>query len=166
MILTKLQKTKIICQLNKATVGKWIQNVFLLMIGSIFHFLEFRKSSLGFLFFFFLFFFFFFFFFFYFLGLQLWHMEIPRLGDESVLQLSAYATATAMPDLSHVWDLRHSSRQSQILTHWVRPGIEPATSWFLIRFISTAPWGNSQLRFSISNTECFPLNDRGALTYC
>ena len=24
-------------------------------------------------------------------------------------------------------------------THWARPGIEPATSWFLNRFISTAP---------------------------
>ena len=24
------------------------------------------------------------------------------------------------------------------LTHWVRPGIEPATSWFLVRF--TNPW--------------------------
>ena len=25
------------------------------------------------------------------------------------------------------------------LTHQVRPGIEPATSWFLVRFVSTAP---------------------------
>ena len=25
------------------------------------------------------------------------------------------------------------------LTHWVRPGIEPATSWFLVGFVSTAP---------------------------
>ena len=25
-------------------------------------------------------------------------------------------------------------------THWARPGIEPATSWFLVRFVSTAPW--------------------------
>ena len=28
-----------------------------------------------------------------FLGLYLWHMEVPRLGDESELQLLAYATA-------------------------------------------------------------------------
>ena len=27
-------------------------------------------------------------------------MEVPRLGVESELQLPAYATATAMPDLS------------------------------------------------------------------
>ena len=26
------------------------------------------------------------------------------------------------------------------LTHWMRPGIEPATSWFLVRFVSTEPW--------------------------
>ena len=29
----------------------------------------------------------------FFLGLYLWHMEIPRLGVESELQLPAYATA-------------------------------------------------------------------------
>ena len=38
---------------------------------------------------------FFFFSFFFCLGLQLWHMEVPRLGDESELQVPAYATATA-----------------------------------------------------------------------
>ena len=26
------------------------------------------------------------------------------------------------------------------LTHWARPGSEPATSWFLIGFTSAAPW--------------------------
>ena len=25
------------------------------------------------------------------------------------------------------------------LTHWARPGIEPATSWFLVRFVSAVP---------------------------
>ena len=34
-----------------------------------------------------------------FLGLYLTHMEIPRLGVESEVQLLAYATATAMPDM-------------------------------------------------------------------
>ena len=32
----------------------------------------------------------------------------------------------------------HSNTQS--LTHWARPGIEPATSWFLVGFVSAAPW--------------------------
>ena len=42
----------------------------------------------------------FFFFFFDFLGPYLWHMEVPRLGVKSDLQLPAYttATATAMQD--------------------------------------------------------------------
>ena len=26
------------------------------------------------------------------------------------------------------------------LTHWVRPGIEPISSWMLVRFFSTKPW--------------------------
>ena len=41
-------------------------------------------------------------------------MEVPRLGVKSELQLPAYTTATAMSDLSHVWDLYHSSWQ-----HWI-----------------------------------------------
>ena len=35
------------------------------------------------------------FFFFFFLGPHLWHMEVPRLGAKSEIQLPAYATATA-----------------------------------------------------------------------
>ena len=53
-----------------------------------------------------------FFFFFCLSGLQ--HMELPRLGVESELQLQAYTTATAMPDLSHVCNLHHSLQQ-----HWI-----------------------------------------------
>ena len=43
-----------------------------------------------------------------------WHMEVPRLGVKSELQLPAYATAIAMPDLSRICDLHHSSQQCQI----------------------------------------------------
>ena len=42
-------------------------------------------------------------------------MEVPRLGVKLELQLQAYTTATAMQDLSCVFDLHHSSRQRQIL---------------------------------------------------
>ena len=55
------------------------------------------------------------FFFFFFLGLQLQHMEVPRLGVELELQLHAYVTDTAMQDLSCICYLHHSSRQCQIL---------------------------------------------------
>ena len=32
------------------------------------------------------------------LGPKVWHMEVPSLGAESEVQLSAYTTATATPD--------------------------------------------------------------------
>ncbi len=50
------------------------------------------------------------------LGLHLQHMEVPRLGVESELQLptTATATATGTPDPSCVCDLHHSSWQ-----HWI-----------------------------------------------
>ena len=54
------------------------------------------------------------FFFFYFLGPQLWHMEFPRPGVETELELLAYTTAIATWDLSHVCNLYHSSQQCQI----------------------------------------------------
>ena len=40
-----------------------------------------------------------------FLGLNLQHMEVPRLGVKSELQLLAYTTAIATPDPSGVCDL-------------------------------------------------------------
>ena len=43
------------------------------------------------------------------------HIEVSRLGVKSELQLLAYATDTARPDLSHVCDLHHSSWQHRIL---------------------------------------------------
>ena len=58
-----------------------------------------------------LFFFFFFFPFFVFLRPHQGHMEIPRLGIKSELQLPTYATATARQDPSLVCNLHHSSRQ-------------------------------------------------------
>ena len=42
-------------------------------------------------------------------------MEVPRLGVESKLQLPAYATATAIQNLSRVCDLHHSSQQRWVL---------------------------------------------------
>ena len=67
------------------------------------------------------------FFFFCFLGPHtkkhggVWHMEVPKLGVESELQLLVYTTA-------------HGNTRS--LTRWARPGIEPASSWILVGFIN------------------------------
>ena len=64
---------------------------------------------------------------------------IPRLGIELELQVSAYttATATAVLDLSCVCDLHHSSWHSWILNVRMRPGIKHASSWILVRIVTT-----------------------------
>ena len=36
--------------------------------------------------------------------------------------------------------LHHSHSNAGSWTHWVRPGIEPATSWILVGFVTTEPW--------------------------
>ena len=50
-----------------------------------------------------------------FLGSHLQNMEGPRLGVKLELQLQAYATGTATLELSHIFNLHHSSRQCWIL---------------------------------------------------
>ena len=77
--------------------------------------------------------------FFCFLGPYPRHLEVPRLGVESELQLPASTTATEMRDPSHVCDLRHSSRQHRILNP-----LSKARDWTHILvdtsgFVSTVP---------------------------
>ena len=71
---------------------------------------------------------------FFFLGPRSWHMEVPRLGVELELRLLACATATAMQDPSHTFDLYHSSWRRRILNPLRRPGIESANS-ILVGFV-------------------------------
>ena len=52
---------------------------------------------------------------FWFLGPHLWHVKVPRLGIKVELQLPAYTTTTATPDLSCLCELHHSSWQCWIL---------------------------------------------------
>ena len=52
--------------------------------------------------------------FFVFLGLYSQYREGPRLGNESDLKPLACATAIAIPVLSRICDLHHSSQQCQI----------------------------------------------------
>ena len=51
-------------------------------------------------------------FFFFFYGPHPRHMEVPRLGVESELQMPAYTVGTAKQDPSHVCDLHHSLLQT------------------------------------------------------
>ena len=64
---------------------------------------------------------------FFFLGPHLQHMEVPGLGVESELQLSAYTTAMATPDPSCICDLLHSSWQ-----HWILNPLTKARDQTLI----------------------------------
>ena len=78
--------------------------------------------------------------FFAFLGPHLWHMEVPRLGVESELQLPAYTAATATSDLSCVCDLHHTAHSNgKSLTQWARPGIKPVFSLILSTLGTTKP---------------------------
>ena len=51
----------------------------------------------------------------------MWHIEVPKVGDELALQPLVYITG-------------HSN--AGYLTHWTRSGIEPTSSWILVRFIN------------------------------
>ena len=70
------------------------------------------------------------------LGLYLWHMEVPRLRVKSELQLPTYTTATATWDPSCICDLTTAHSNARSLTHGARPGINPASSWILVGFVT------------------------------
>ena len=59
----------------------------------------------------------------FFLGLHPRYMEVPRLG--------AWIGAAG---------LRHSHGSAGSLTRRVRPGIQPISSWILVRFVAAEPW--------------------------
>ena len=82
-----------------------------------------------------------FYYYFVFLRPHLRHMEVPRLGVQA--ELKSLATAIATATANGIWAASvtyatvHSNTRS--LTHWARPGIEPVTSWILVRFVSPEP---------------------------
>ena len=66
-------------------------------------------------------------FFFFLLGPHLPHMAVSGLGVESELQLPAYTTVTAKPDLSRVFDQHHCSWQ-----RWILNLLSKARDWTCI----------------------------------
>ena len=65
---------------------------------------------------------------FFFLWLHLWHMDVPRLVVESELQMLAYTTATTTRIQAASETYTTACGNARALTHWARPGIEPASS--------------------------------------
>ena len=105
-----------------------------------------------------------FFFLFCLLGPHPLHMEVPRLGVESELQLLTYTTATVMQDLSRICDLQHRSWK-----HWILNPLSEArdrahilvdTSWGCHRWATTGtPQANSfysSFNFSFCSLIPFP----------
>ena len=94
--------------------------------------------------------------FFSFLGLHLWHMEVPRPGVEWELQLPGYTIATATQDPSSCATYTTAQSNARSLTHWARPGMEPATSWFPVGFVSAAPQWELLPYSLLMNIKIFP----------
>ena len=71
-----------------------------------------------------------------FLGPLPWHMEDPRLGSNQ--SCSCWSTPDTQQRgiwaASATYTTAHGNTES--LTHWARPGIEPSTSWFPVGFIN------------------------------
>ena len=49
--------------------------------------------------------------------------------------------------VSATYTAAHGNTRS--LTHWVRPEIEPASSWMRVRFVSAEPWMGTPALFSL-----------------
>ena len=86
-------------------------------------------------------------------------MDVPRLGVKLELQLLAYTTATATWGPSCNCDLyiiAHSNTGS--LTHWGRAGIEPVSSWILVRLVTAEPqWEHLSKEILIQKDACTPM---------
>ena len=51
-------------------------------------------------------------------------------------------------------DLHQSHSNTRSLAHWARQGIEPATSWFLVDFVSAEPgWELFHMHFRVSSSK-------------
>ena len=88
---------------------------------------------------------------FFFKGQGTW--KFPKLGSVLELQPWAYTTAAEMPDPSHICDLTYATAFNNIrsLTHWVRLGFKPTSSWILVGFLTH--WATVGTLFFLINYE-------------
>ena len=80
-------------------------------------------------------------FFFSFLGPHLQHMEVPRLGLKSELQLLAYTTATTMPDPGGICDLSHNRNSHVSVISW-------CWRWIEVPYVLSHRWVKDNHGFS------------------
>ena len=75
------------------------------------------------------------------------HMEVLRLSSNPgcSCQPTPQPQQRWIQAASATYTIAHGSTRS--LTHWAMPGIESATSWFLVRFVSLHHNGNSVFMF-------------------
>ena len=67
-------------------------------------------------------------------------MEASRLGVKCELQLQAHHShSNAVGSEPGLWPTPQPMATPDPLTHWTRPGIEPTSTWILVRFITTEP---------------------------
>ena len=59
-------------------------------------------------------------------------MEVPRLKDESKLQLVAYTAVIAMPKPSHICSLQCNLQECQILNPLSKARDQTVSSWRLV----------------------------------
>ena len=78
---------------------------------------------------------------------------------KSELQWPACTIATATWDPSHLCDLHQSLCNAGFLTHVGRPGIEPASSSILVRFISAEPQQELQETYIFMSREGITLTN-------
>ena len=92
-------------------------------------------------------------------------MEIPGLRVESELQLPAYTAATAGAGPSRICNLHCNLWQPWILNPLRRPGMEPISSWILIRFLTCwATSGTPGIIFLLKKKKKIPCHGKWMLS--
>ena len=76
-------------------------------------------------------------------------MEVSRLGVESEVQLIAYATDTAVQDLSCICNLHHSSWQRRIHNPLSKARDPTGALMIVVRFVTTEPQGEFLISFNL-----------------
>ena len=72
-----------------------------------------------------------------FLGPHPWHMKVARLGSNQSYSCwpKPQSWQRQIRAMSVIYATAHDNARS--LTHWAGPGIDPTSSWILVRFITT-----------------------------